>query len=152
MARWRLAWQVTPICVTPQALARFLRIAVLLAQMDPIGAEPLGQADRIVDDERHVAVGADALERFGQPRGGMIVHVLDAKLERGDRPGVQRADQPFGKGARDIERGDEIQFAGGLRHRRALPPLRGGGNHKVNLRNARPARPARHRKRRDHQA
>ena len=64
---------MTPICFDgPEDRARLARIAVGLAEMDPVGVEPLGQADAVVDDEGDVGVGADPLQRLGQPRQLML--------------------------------------------------------------------------------
>ena len=42
-------------------IAGFTGIAIVLPEMDAVGAQPLGQADAVVDDEGDVAVGADFL-------------------------------------------------------------------------------------------
>ena len=95
-----------------QASARASRgVAVALAEMHAVGAEPLGQADAVVDDERDVGVGADALQRLGQPRQLVLVDVLDAQLERRDRPARERGPQPVGKGAADVLRADQVELA-----------------------------------------
>src|SRR3569623_691134 len=90
---------------------RLARIAVVLAEMDTVRAEALGQRDAVVDDERHLAVGADALQRLGERRGLVLADVLDAELERRDRPGIERADEPVGEAAGHVERRDEIELA-----------------------------------------
>ena len=54
--------------------------------MHAVGAQPLGQRDAVVDDERDVGVGADPLQRLGQPRELMLVDVFYPELERRDRP------------------------------------------------------------------
>ena len=92
---------MTPICAAgPEQRARLARVAVALAEMDAVGAEPLGQADAVVDDEGDVGVGADPLQRLGQPRQLMLVDVLDPQLERRDRPARQRRLQPVGESRR----------------------------------------------------
>ena len=70
--------------------ARLADVAVGLAEMDAVGAEPLGQRHAVVDDERGVVIGADPLQRLGEARQLMLVDVLDAQLERGDRPAAER--------------------------------------------------------------
>src|SRR3546814_2689539 len=45
--------------------ARLARVAIVLPEMDAVGAEPFGEADAVVDDERHVARAADFQERLG---------------------------------------------------------------------------------------
>ena len=70
--------------LAPQALAGLLDRAVILPQMDAIGADPLGQADRIVDDEGDLALRADRLERSGEACGLVLVDALHAELERRD--------------------------------------------------------------------
>ena len=68
-----------------------------LAEMDAVGAEPLRQRDAVVDDERDVGVGADALQRLGEPRQLVLVDVLDPQLERRDRPARSAALSRSGK-------------------------------------------------------
>jgi hypothetical protein len=101
----------------PQIRTRFAQIAVLLAQMDPVRSEPLGQADRIIDDESHITRLAYPLERLCKDRRCMIVHAFDAKLERRNgrifAMGIQRAGEHFGKGTAHFERRDEIELAFG---------------------------------------
>ena len=63
--------------------AGLLDVPVRLAEVNPVGAEPLGQRDAVVDDEGDVRVGADALQRLGEARQLMVFDVLDAKLEGG---------------------------------------------------------------------
>ena len=94
--------------------------------MHPVGAEPLGQRDAVIDDERGVGVGADPLQRLGQPRQRMLVDALDAQLERRDRPGRQRRLQQVGKAIADVLRADQIKLA-------RLAPRRGGKGRKVDL-------------------
>ena len=81
----------------PEHGAGFPRVAVALAEMDPVGAEPLGQRHAVVDDEGGIGVGADPLQRFGEPRQLMLVEILDAQLERRDRPGASAALSRSGK-------------------------------------------------------
>src|SRR3546814_9145070 len=50
--------------------ARLARVAIVLPEMDAVGAEPFGEADAVVDDERHVARAADFPERLGKARRG----------------------------------------------------------------------------------
>src|SRR5690606_28743228 len=54
--------------LAPERLARLSDVPVLLPEMDPVGLQPLGERDRIVDDERDLARRADGLQRFGKPR------------------------------------------------------------------------------------
>jgi hypothetical protein len=68
----------------PEQRPRFAHVAVRLAEMHPVRADPLGQSHAVVDDECDVGVGADALKRLGQPSELMLAHVLDAQLERRD--------------------------------------------------------------------
>ena len=44
----------------------------------------------------------------------MLVDVLDAELERRDRPGVERGAQAIGEAAGDVERGYQVEFAGAV--------------------------------------
>ena len=98
--------------LAPERIARFFHAAVGLAEMDPVGAQPLGQRDAVVDDEAAIAIGADPPQRLGERRGGVIVEPLHAELERGDLSAVERAGEPVGKGAADIERRDQVKLAG----------------------------------------
>ena len=91
IARWRLSWQVLPICAEGPSSARASRMSPSLwPKMHAVGAEPLRERHAVVDDERHVSVGADALQRLGEPRQLVLVHVLDPQLERGGDARLQR--------------------------------------------------------------
>ena len=90
--------------------ARFACVVVVLPEVYAVGAEPLGEARAVVDDEGDVVLGADRLERFGELRGGVLVDALYAELERRNRPGAERAAQTIGKAAADLERRDEVQL------------------------------------------
>ena len=111
---------MTPICFDwAQDCARLARIAVGLAEMHAVGIKPLGQADAVVDDECDVMVGADPLQRIGQPGQLMAVDVLHPELECRDRPARQRRLQPVGEIAADILRADQVKLARvGSRRRR----------------------------------
>ena len=80
--------------------ARLADVAVALAQVDAVGAEPLGQLHAVIDDERDIGIGADALQRLGEPRQLMLVDVLHAQLERRRDAGLERGLEPVRKGAR----------------------------------------------------
>ena len=87
-----------PICADgPEQRPRLANVAVALAEMDAVGAEPLGQRHAVVDDERDVRVGADALQRLGEPRQLVLVDVLHAQLERGGDARLKRRLQAIGK-------------------------------------------------------
>ena len=58
--------------------------------MHTIGADALRKACRIVDNESDVPLGADPLQRLGEPHRFVLVDALDAKLECRDRPGIAR--------------------------------------------------------------
>ena len=78
--------------------------------MHAVRAEPLGQRHAVVDDEGDVGVGADALQRLGEPRQLMLVDVLHAQLEgRGDAR-LQRRLQAIGKAAADVLRADQVEL------------------------------------------
>ena len=81
-----------------------------LAEVDAVGAEPLGQRHAVVDDERDVGVGADPLQRLGEPRQLMLVDILDPQLERRDRAAAERRLQPVGKRAADVLRADQVEL------------------------------------------
>ena len=91
--------------------ARLARVVVRLAEMDPVGAEPFGQPHAVVDDERDVMIGADLLQRLGEAGKAVFVDILDAQLERRDRPAAERRLEPVGKRAADILRADQIELA-----------------------------------------
>jgi hypothetical protein len=95
---------------------RFANAAVTLPEMHTVGAEPFGQRHAVVDDEGDVRVGADALQRLGEPRQFVLRNVLDPQLERGCDPWSERRPQPIGKRPADLLRADQIE----LRRRRPL--------------------------------
>jgi hypothetical protein len=49
----------------PEQRPRFAHVPVALPEMHTVRAEPLRQRHAVVDDERHLSVGADALQRLG---------------------------------------------------------------------------------------
>ena len=99
--------------------ARLADVAVALAEVDAVGTEPLGKRHAVVDDERHVRIGADALQRLGEPRELMLVDVLDAQLEGRRDAGLDRGLEPVRKRAADVLRTDQVEL-------RRLRPLGGG--------------------------
>ena len=101
--------------------ARLARVAIVLAEMDAVRTDALGERDAVVDDERDLAIRAHTLERIGERRGLVLVDALDAKLERRDRRGIERPRQPLGEPAADVERRDEIELAGRTPHVAAKP-------------------------------
>jgi hypothetical protein len=101
--------------VRPEAVAGFARVAIILPQVDAIGVEALGEADRIVDDKGHLTLGADRLKRGGQSGGGMLVQPFDAELEGGDamlvlHARLDHAAQALGEITRHIEGRDQIDL------------------------------------------
>ena len=70
--------------------ARLARIAVALAEMHAVRAEPLRERDAVVDDERDVARGADRRSGSASARSPRAVDALQPELERRDRPGIER--------------------------------------------------------------
>src|SRR5215217_3091134 len=82
--------------------SRLADIAIALPEMDSVGAEPLGQRHAVVNDERHLGVGADSLQRLGQPRELVFVHVLDAQLERRCDAQLERGLEAVGKRTADL--------------------------------------------------
>lgn len=96
---------------TPERLARLAHGPIVLPEVDAVGFQPLGERDAVVDDEGDVARAADRLQRLGEPHRLMLVHALDAELERGDRTRLERALQPLRKVARDVERRDQVELA-----------------------------------------
>lgn len=102
--------------LTPQPLARFGHQAVFLPQMHAIRAQSPGQRDAVVDDERAVGIAANPLERLGELGRLVLVDPLDPKLKRRNRPRPQRTRKALGEWAANIERGDQVQLAGGVWH------------------------------------
>ena len=72
----------------------------LLAEVNAVGAEPLGQRHAVVDDEGDVRVGADALQRLGEPRELMLGDVLHPQLERRGDARLERGLQPVRESCR----------------------------------------------------
>ena len=105
-----------------EQFARGARIAVVLAEMDAVGTESLGQAHAVVDDERHPGVGAHALDRLGQPGDVVIVQPLETELEGGDRPRLERGGEAAGEPRVDRGWRDQVEPA-----RRALLRLEARG-------------------------
>jgi hypothetical protein len=63
----------------------------------PRRRQALGEADRIVDDEGHVAIGADPLKRLGQTRRAMLVDVLDGNWKAATGPASSARARRSGK-------------------------------------------------------
>jgi len=42
-------------------------VAIALAEMHAVRAEPLRQRNAVVEDERDIGIGANPLQRFGEP-------------------------------------------------------------------------------------
>ena len=74
-------------------------------------AEPFRQPHAVVNNERDVMVGAGPLQRLGQSRKFMTVDILDAQLERRDRPAAERRLQSLGKSAADLLGADQVKLA-----------------------------------------
>ena len=98
---------------------RLAHVAVTLAEMDPVGVEPLGHRRAVVDDERDLMVGADPLQRVGEPGQFVAVDALGTQLERRRPAPRHRRAQPVGKSPADLERTDQVKLA-------RLTPLRRG--------------------------
>jgi hypothetical protein len=97
---------------------RFTDVAVALAEVDTVRAEPLGQRHAVVDDERDVRVGTDALERVGEPRQLILADLLHAELEGGRDPRFERGPKTVWKYTPDLLRADQVKS------RRFRPPAR----------------------------
>ena len=92
--------------LSAKRLARLAHAAVALPQVHAIGFQSLRQRNAVVDDEGDVVLRADRLQRRRQSRSLVLVYVLYPKLERRDRPRIERPFQPLREIAVDIERGD----------------------------------------------
>ena len=76
------------------------------------------------------------MTKFGfkiRTRGGMVVEPFHAKLERGDVPGIERANEPIGECAAHFERRDQVELARRLGHRRPLPGLAAHAKHSATV-------------------
>ena len=74
--------------------AGLARVAVVLAEMDAVGADPFGQRHRIVDDEGDVARrrrGAAAARRAAPPRAGRYPSPGTGRRRPARRPARRRA-------------------------------------------------------------
>ncbi len=91
---------------------RLPNIAVLLAKVNAVGAKALGQLHAVVDDEGNARIGADALQRLGQPRKLMFGHVFHAQLEGSDDFVPDSRLQPVRKAPANLLRGNEVEPAG----------------------------------------
>ena len=104
------------LCVLAENFAGFARVAVVLTEMNAVCAQALGEANAVVDDERHVSIGAHPLKWRSQRRNSMVVDALQPKLEGGNRPITERPDELLGKGGVDNWRRNQIKLTRG-------PPL-----------------------------
>jgi len=98
------------LCRRSKQGPRFANVAILLAEMDAIGAEPLGQRHAVVDDECGTGVGAEPLQGLGQAGKLMLADVFHAHLESSHRPRCQGGLKPVGKPAADLLRADQIEL------------------------------------------
>ena len=99
--------------LAPELVARLAHRAVTLAKVHAIGLQPLCEGNGIVDDERHVARGADGLQRLGQPRGLVPVNAFDPELERRHGSRRKRPLEPPREIPADVERRDQVELARG---------------------------------------
>ena len=90
--------------VWPQKVARIYRVPITLPQMDAIGANPLGKAHVVIDDESHISLPAKSKKRLSQPSRFMLINAFDTKLERRHRTGIERFSQAGGEVATGFER------------------------------------------------
>ncbi len=79
--------------------------------MNPVGAQSLGQCDTVIDDECNLMLGAYRLQRLGEAGELVLLHVLDAQLERCDRSTAERRPEAIGKFAGDVLRADQVELA-----------------------------------------
>ena len=93
-------------------LARLARVAIFLPQMDPIGVQPLGKADAVIDDEGDLALGTERLDRPGERGDGMIVDPFEAQLEGGDLAAVERLGELIDEILVNRRRRNQIELAG----------------------------------------
>jgi hypothetical protein len=56
-------------------------------------------------------IGADLLQRLGEPRQFMLVLVLDPQLEGSDLSALERRLEAVGKDSADVLRADQIELA-----------------------------------------
>src|SRR5690349_15243152 len=129
----RLHREVTAVVTSPADLRagteqrpRLANVAVGLPQMHPVRAQALRQGHAIIDDERHIRVRANSLQRLGEPRQLMLVGVLDPQLEGRRDAGFQRGPQPIWKVPSNLLRTDQVKL-------RRLLALRRGELDRVEL-------------------
>jgi len=79
--------------------------------MNAVGLDPLGEADVVIDNESYIPGRADFLQRPGEARGLVLLDALYAELERGDRARAERAFEPLGESAGNIERRNQVKLA-----------------------------------------
>jgi hypothetical protein len=89
----------------------FPNVAVLLAEVHAVCAEPLRQLHAVVDDEGHARVRADALQRFRQPGELMLRDILNAELKSRDDLVVHGALQALGETIAHALRGNQVEPA-----------------------------------------
>ena len=95
----------------PQDVSGFARIAVRLAEMDAVRIQALCQADAVIDDERDIMIGANALKRIGQASNLMRIDVLHPQLECSDRPPCKRRLELVREIPTDVLRTDQVKLA-----------------------------------------
>jgi len=97
--------------IRTQKRARFADVAVGLAEVEAVGTEALGKRHAVVDDERHLIIGADSLQRFGEAGELVLFDVLHAQLKGARDPRLQGRAEPVGEAPADILRADQIEVA-----------------------------------------
>ncbi len=75
----------------PEQGARLPNVAVGLAEVHAVGAEPFGQRHAVVDDERDLGLGANALQRLGETRELMLGTSLTRSWKAEATPGSSAA-------------------------------------------------------------
>ena len=83
--------------LTPQYLARFTGIAIILAQMHAIRAQPFGKGDAVIDDEGDVPISTNRLQGCGKARNRVVIQPLETQLKGSDWPCVKRGLQAIRK-------------------------------------------------------
>ena len=114
MARWRLSWTGdADLRGGAEQGARLARIAVALAEMDAVGADPLRQRHVVVDDEGDVARPRRSRCSGSASRAASCWSTpFTRNWKAATGPASSAAASRSGKVAADVERRDQIELAG----------------------------------------
>jgi hypothetical protein len=86
-------------------------VAITLAQMRPIAAQPRGGLRVIIEDKGHIARLGDGHELLHCAGHHIGRRILQPQLQAGDIAGIKRLGQGLGKARRQARGGDEVEAA-----------------------------------------